>query len=151
MSTGIGIGMVPGRPAVLSKLLTPRRFPDHDYAASVAAELYGGSARTDISMAKLLRARQLLAGSAVGYAQQLLAASAWSSLFALPLIRQPTLIVAGTDDSIVPVVNARMMGRLLPHVAMHLHDGGHVDLLADAAAFTPLIESFRKEQHSCVR
>jgi pimeloyl-ACP methyl ester carboxylesterase len=69
----------------------------------------------------------------------------------LPLIRQPTLIVAGTDDPIVPVVNARIMGRLLPHATMHLHDGGHVDLVADAAAFTPLIESFRKEQHSCVR
>ena len=151
VSTGVGIGMVPGRPAVLSKLLTPRRFMDHDYAASIAGELYGGSARTDISMVKLPCDRQLLAGPVVGYAHQLLAASAWSSLFALPLIRQPTLIVAGTDDPIVPVVNARIMGRLLPHPTTHLHDGGHVDLVADAAAFTPLIESFRKEQHSCVR
>jgi poly(3-hydroxyalkanoate) depolymerase len=146
-STGVGIGMVPGRPAVLSKLLTPRRFLDHDYAASIAGELYGGGARTDIAKVKRLFDRQMLAGSAVGYAHQLLAASTWSSLFALPLIRQPTLVVAGTDDPVVPVVNARIMGRLLPHATMHLHDGGHVDLVADAAAFTPLIESFRKEQH----
>ena len=74
---------------------------------------------------------------------QLLAASVWSSLFALPLIRQPTLIVAGTDDPIIPVVNARIMGRLLPHATMHLHTGGHVDLVTNAAEFAPLIESFR--------
>jgi pimeloyl-ACP methyl ester carboxylesterase len=67
----------------------------------------------------------------------------WSSLFALPLIRQPALIVAGTDDPISPVVNARIMGRLLPHATMHLHTGGHVDLVTNAAEFAPLIESFR--------
>jgi hypothetical protein len=41
------------------------------------------------------------------------------------------------------VINARIMGRLLPHAMMHLHTGGHVDLVTNAAAFAPLIESFR--------
>jgi poly(3-hydroxyalkanoate) depolymerase len=142
-STGVGIGMVPATPAVLAKLLTPQRFMDPDYAARLAGELYGGGARTDASIVKRLFDRHLMAGSRVGYAHQLLAASVWSSLFALPLIRQPTLIVAGTDDPIVPVVNARIMGRLLPHATMHLHTGGHVDLVTNPAAFAPLIESFR--------
>jgi poly(3-hydroxyalkanoate) depolymerase len=148
VSTGVGIGMVPGRPAVLAKLLTPRRFLDHDYAARIAGELYGGSARTDASIVKGLFDRQLMACSPVGYAHQLLAASVWSSLFALPLIRQPTLIVAGTDDPIIPVVNARIMGRLLPHATMHLHAGGHVDLVTNPAEFAPLIESFRKGERA---
>jgi poly(3-hydroxyalkanoate) depolymerase len=143
VSTGVGIGMVPGRPAVLAKLLTPRRFLDHDYAARIAGELYGGSARTDASIVRGLFDSQLTTGSFVGYAHQLLAASVWSSLFALPLIRQPTLIVAGTDDPIIPVVNARIMSRLLPHATMHLHAGGHVDLVTNPAEFAPLIESFR--------
>jgi poly(3-hydroxyalkanoate) depolymerase len=143
VSTGVGIGMVPGRPAVLAKLLTPRRFLDHDYAARIAGELYGGSAGTDASIVRRLFDRQLMAGSPVGYAHQLLAASVWSSPFALPLIRQPTLIVAGTDDPIIPVVNARIMGRLLPHATMHLHTGGHVELVTNGAEFAPLIESFR--------
>jgi poly(3-hydroxyalkanoate) depolymerase len=146
VSTGVGIGMVPGRPAVLAKLLTPRRFLDHDYAARIAGELYGGSARTDASIVKGLFDRQMMACSRVGYLHQLLAASVWSSLFALPLIRQPTLIVAGTDDPIIPVINARIMGRLLPHATVHLHTGGHVDLVTDAAAFGPLIESFRNRE-----
>jgi poly(3-hydroxyalkanoate) depolymerase len=143
VSTGVGIGMVPGRPAVLAKMLTPRRFLDHDYTASIAGELYGGGARTDASIVKGLFDSQLTAGSPVAYAHQLLAASVWSSLLALPLIRQPTLIVAGTDDPIIPVVNARIMSRLLPHATMHLHTGGHVDLVTNPAEFAPLIESFR--------
>ena len=148
VSTGVGIGMVPGRPAVLAKLLTPRRFLDHDYAARIAGELYGGSARTDASIVRRLFDRQLMAGSPVGYAHQLLAASVWSSLFALPLIRQPTLVVAGTDDPIIPVVNARIMSRLLPHATMHLHACGHVDLVTNPAEFAPLIESFRKGERA---
>ena len=47
------------------------------------------------------------------------------------LIRQQTLIIAGTDDPIVPVVNAKVMHRLLPHSPLYLHPGGHIDLIAN--------------------
>ena len=86
-----------------------------------------------------------MAGSRVGYLHQLLAGAVWTSLFALPLIRQRTLIVAGLDDPIVPVVNAKIMGRLLPHATVHLHAGGHVDLITNAAELAPVIESFRDQ------
>ena len=46
VSTGTGAIMVPGGPAVLAKMLTPRRFLDHDYAASIAGDIYGGTVRT---------------------------------------------------------------------------------------------------------
>ena len=69
-------------------------------------------------------------------------------MFALPLIRQDTLIVAGTDDPIIPVVNARIMARLLPHATLHLHSGGHVDLITNAVELAPVIESFRNHNPS---
>ncbi|MEV0466950.1 poly(3-hydroxyalkanoate) depolymerase [Nocardia tengchongensis] len=144
-STGTGVLMVPGRPRVLLKMLTPQRFLDHRYAARIAGELYGGSARRDPGIVERLFDRQLMAGSRVGYLHQLLAGSAWTSLFALPLIRQRTLIVAGTDDPIIPVVNARLMARLLPHATVHLHPGGHIDLIVDAPALAPVIERFRRD------
>ena len=143
VSTGTGAFMVPGRPAVLAKMLTPRRFLDHRYAASIAGDLYGGTVREDPSVVEKLFDRQLMAGSRIGYMHQLLAGAVWTSLFALPLIRQDTLILAGTDDPIIPVANARIMARLLPHATMHLHPGGHVDLITNAAALAPVIESFR--------
>jgi poly(3-hydroxyalkanoate) depolymerase len=146
VSTGTGALMVPGRPAVLAKMLTPRRFLDHHYAASIAGDLYGGTVRSDPSIIEKLFDRQLMAGSRVGYLHQLLAGMVWTSIFALPLIRQETLIVAGLDDPIVPVANAKIMARLLPHATMHLHQGGHVDLIANAAELAPVIESFRNRQ-----
>jgi poly(3-hydroxyalkanoate) depolymerase len=143
VSTGTGAIMVPGGPAILAKMVTPRRFLDHDYAASIAGDIYGGTVRDDPSTIKRLFDRQLMAGSRVGYLHQLLAGAAWTSLFALPLVRQQTLIVAGLDDPIIPVVNARIMGRLLPHATVHLHRGGHVDLITNAAELGPVIEMFR--------
>jgi poly(3-hydroxyalkanoate) depolymerase len=143
VSTGTGAIMVPGGPAILAKMVTPRRFLDHDYAASIAGDIYGGTVRDDPSMVKQLFDRQLMAGSRVGYLHQLLAGAVWTSLFALPLVRQRTLIVAGLDDPIIPVVNARVMGWLLPHATVHLHRGGHVDLITNAAELAPVIEQFR--------
>jgi pimeloyl-ACP methyl ester carboxylesterase len=63
---------------------------------------------------------QLLAGGgwtsllAGGGWTSLLAGGGWTSLLALPLIRQPTLILAGNDDPLIPLVNARIMRALLP-------------------------------------
>jgi poly(3-hydroxyalkanoate) depolymerase len=144
VSTGTGAIMVPGSPSVLAKMVTPRRFLDHDYAATIAGDLYGGTARTDPWTVKRLFDQQLMAGSRVGYLHQLLAGSVWTSIFALPLIRQRTLIVAGTDDPVVPVANARIMHRLLPHSSLHLHSGGHADLVTNATELAPVIEKFRK-------
>jgi poly(3-hydroxyalkanoate) depolymerase len=145
VSTGTGALMIPGGPRILVRMLTPRRFLDHEYAATIAGDIYGGTVRDDPSMIKQLFDRQLMAGSRVGYLHQLLAGAAWTSLFALPLVRQQTLIVAGLDDPIIPVVNARIMGRLLPHATVHLHGGGHVDLITNARELAPVIEAFRSQ------
>ncbi|AGB23925.1 poly(3-hydroxyalkanoate) depolymerase [Mycobacterium sp. JS623] len=145
VSTGTGAIMVPGRPSVLAKMVTPRRFLEPDYAASIAGEIYGGTVRDDPAAIKELFDRQLMAGSRIGYLHQLLAGAVWTSLFALPLVRQRTLIMAGLDDPIIPVVNARVMGRLLPHATVHLHRGGHVDLITNARELAPVIETFRSQ------
>lgn len=143
VSTGTGSLMVPGKPAVLAKMMTPRRFLDHRYAAKVAAELYGGTARSNPHMIKRVFDRQLMAGSRVGYLHQLMAGAGWTSIFALPLIRQPTLIIAGTDDPIIPLVNAKIMSRLLPNSTLHVHGGGHVELITSAAEQARVVEAFR--------
>jgi pimeloyl-ACP methyl ester carboxylesterase len=43
---------------------------------------------------------------------------------------QPTLVLAGDDDRIVPVVNPRILARLMPDTRLHIvRDGGHLFLL----------------------
>ncbi|WP_068181857.1 alpha/beta fold hydrolase [Mycobacterium sp. UM_CSW] len=145
VATGTGVLMVPARPSVLAKMATPRRFSDPDYAAAIASELYGGTVRAHGEDVARLFVRQLHAGSKVGYLHQLLAGSVWTSLFALPALRQETLIVAGTDDPIIPVVNARIMNALLPHSRLHLHSGGHIDVVHNAVELAPVIEKFLDE------
>jgi poly(3-hydroxyalkanoate) depolymerase len=141
-ATGTGAVMVPGKPRVLAKMLTPRRFSDPAYAASIAGDLYGGTARREDGAVARLFLQQLHAGSKIGYVHQLLAGAVWTSLPLLPAIRQQTLLVAGTDDPIVPVVNARIMNQLLPHATMHLHSGGHIDLVTNANELAPVITTF---------
>jgi poly(3-hydroxyalkanoate) depolymerase len=141
-ATGTGLLMVPGHPRVLAKMVTPRRFSDPGYAASIAGELYGGTVRAHGEDVAQLFVRQLHAGSKLGYLHQLLAGSVWTSLFALPAVRQQTLILSGTDDPIIPVVNAHLLHALLPHSRLHLHPGGHIDLVHNAAELVPVLEEF---------
>ena len=143
VSTGTGSLMIPGKPWVLAKMLTARRFLDHRYAATIAPEIYGGAPRSDPPMIKRIFDRQLMAGSRVGYVHQLLAGAGWTSVFMLPFVRQPTLIVAGSDDPIIPLANAKVMNWLLPNPELLIHDGGHVELITNAAELARAIEEFR--------
>jgi poly(3-hydroxyalkanoate) depolymerase len=146
VATGTGLMMVPGHPRILAKMVTPRRFSDPDYAAAIAGELYGGTVRTHGEDVAQLFVRQLRVGSKMGYIHQLLAGSVWTSVFGLPAVRQRTLIVQGTDDPIIPTINAHILNALLPHSRLHLHSGGHIDLVHNAPELAPVIDNFLNER-----
>jgi poly(3-hydroxyalkanoate) depolymerase len=142
VSTSTGSVMVPGHPRVLIRMFTPRRFRDPDYAASIAAILYGGSAREYPDQVRQILGDSMRIGSKTGYLHQLLAGVGWTSLPWLRLVRQPTLILAGNDDPIVPLVNARILRCLLPNAELHVYDGGHVALVTEAAVLAPIVARF---------
>ncbi len=145
VATGPGALMVPGHPRVLLRMLTPRRHRDPGHAARVAGELYGGSARQDPALARdLLHATTRLGslGPGRGYYYQLLSAIGWTSLPLLPRLRPPVLILAGDDDPIIPLANARIMHRLIPRSQLHIYHGGHLELAADAERIAPVVEAF---------
>ena len=145
-STATGSLMVPANPLVLAKMVTPRRYRDPDYASSIAAQLYGGRMRQRPDQVRHVLYEQERLGSRAGYLLQLLAGVGWTSLPALPLIRQPTLVLAGSDDPIVPLVNARIMRALLPNVSLHVFDDGHLGLLTAADELGPLVSEFLTAQ-----
>jgi poly(3-hydroxyalkanoate) depolymerase len=142
VATGPGSLMVPGHPRVLLRMLTPRRHRDPGYAARVAGELYGGSARENPAVARDLLHATTRLGPQRGYYYQLLAGFGWTSLPRLPMLRKPTLILAGDDDPIIPLVNARIMHRLIPGSELHVYHGGHLELAADARHIAPVVEAF---------
>jgi len=141
VSTGTGMVMVPGRPSTLIKMMGPRRFREPDYAASILADLYGGSAhRRQGDLRDALDSQS--GGSLRGYLHQLAAGIGWTSLPFLKLIRQPTLVMGGEEDPIVPVTNARLLARLIPHARLHIYRGGHVELITEAAELVPVVTGF---------
>ena len=140
VATGTGAVMIPGRPGVLRHMLTPRRHRDPAYAQSIAGEIYGGTARTSPARAASLM-RAATAPSRLGYLYQLLAA-AWTTLPLLPLLRPPTLVLAGDDDPLIPSVNGRIMHRLIRGSRLHVYSGGHLDLITDPHRLAPVVERF---------
>jgi len=142
VSTGTGMLMMPARLNVLSKMLTPRRYRDPAYAKAIAPVLYGGRMRRRPDEVRHVVYEQERLGSRTGYFLQLLAGVGWSSLPALPLIRQPTLVLAGNDDPLIPLVNARIMHALLPNATLHVYDDGHLGLLTAADELGPLVSRF---------
>ncbi|MGQ0572791.1 MAG: poly(3-hydroxyalkanoate) depolymerase [Pseudonocardia sp.] len=140
VATATGALMVPGRPAVLARMLTPRRHRDAGYARRVAGLIYGGSLRD--GRADPLPIAPNPHASARGYLYQLLSTAGWTSLPFLPLVRQPTLILAGDDDPIVPLVNARIMARLLPDARLEVYPDGHLGLLVRARELAGTVGEF---------
>jgi poly(3-hydroxyalkanoate) depolymerase len=141
-ATGTGSVMVPAHPRVLAHMLTPRRHRDPAYAARIAPELYGGSMRTDPRRGAELLHSATRAGSKRGYYYQLGATAGWSSLPFLPFLKQPTLVLAGDDDPIIPLANAHVLHRLIPHAQLHIYHGGHLGILTESDELAPRIEEF---------
>ena len=142
VATATGALMVPGSPCVLLRMLSPRRHRDPGHAARIAGGLYGGSARTDPALARDLLHATTRLGPARGYYYQLISGVGWTSLPWLPRLRPPTLILAGDDDPIIPLVNARIMHRLIPRSQLHIYHGGHLELAADAERLASVVEAF---------
>lgn len=139
-ATATGSVMVPGKPTVLRHMVTPRRHQDPTYARTIAGAIYGGSMRSP-EVESPLEARAQ-GGSSRGYLYQLLGTAGWTSLPYLKFIRQPTLILAGDDDPIVPVQNARIMARLLPHAHLEIYPDGHLGLITRAPELAASVAEF---------
>lgn len=140
-ATSQGIVMVPGRVRSLLKMISPRRFVDPDYLMRIGPEIYGGDVRGDPDLV-VHHASSLRAPKARGYLYQILAAWGWTSIWWLRLLPQPTLILAGTDDPLMPVANARLMRRLIGDAELHLVDDGHLFIITRAKEVAAIVRRF---------
>jgi len=123
------------------KMASPRRYRDGVYMHRIAGDVYGGALRHS---PELLR-RQLdhvRWPSHAGYYLQLIAVAGWSSLPWLPFLRQPTLIMAGTDDPLVPMLNGRILARLIPNARLVTIDDGHLFLVTSAGQSGAIVSEF---------
>jgi poly(3-hydroxyalkanoate) depolymerase len=140
-ATSPGHLMVPGKLTVLLKMATPRRYKDPDYMKRVAGDIYGGAFRASPELVGK-HLRHVRWSSDYGYYLQLIAALGWSSLPWLRFVRQPTLVMAGTDDPLVPIANGRILASLIPDARLVTIDDGHLFLVTSASESAALISDF---------
>lgn len=146
-STAAGVpflGGVPGSPVPLLALATPRRHQSPNYYRRIAGTLYGGQARNDpegLLHGSIVRFSE--APSLRGYLYQLYAVSFWTGLPWLWRLRQPTLVLVGDDDPIVPVVNGRILTRVIPDARLEvIRGGGHLFPLERPDEIAALVAEF---------
>lgn len=141
VATSPGSIMVPGAPDVLAKMASPKRYMDKDYMRAIAADIYGGAFRRDPTLIER-HAAAMRGSTQYGYALQLLAMLGWTSLPWLWMLRQPTLVLSGTDDPLIPVINARVLAGLIPGARLELVDDGHLFVVTDPQRTARLVEAF---------
>lgn len=147
-ATATGITSLPPSFEVLSLMASPRRYTDPDFMASIAPTIYGGAFKTNPLLAaeyaaKMASSKEENKSNTLGYLYQTTALYWWSSLYMLPSIKQPTLLMAGSDDPIIKLCNMEIMNKLLPNSNLKvIENGGHLFLLTHLEEVVPIIEEF---------
>jgi poly(3-hydroxyalkanoate) depolymerase len=145
IATSAGAIMVPGSLSVLSKMASPKRYTDKGYMRSIASEIYGGDFRKDPTLINA-HAENMRPTSQGGYLMQLAAMVGWTSAFWLRSLQQPTLVMAGTDDPLVPVINAKFLEKMIPNARLELVDNGHLFIVTQPKETAAIIDKFLREE-----
>lgn len=128
--TMCGIGL-PANPLVLALMATPYRYYSRAHLERISPLIYGGLSRREPEVLRRhLAARMARPPSMLGYQWQLYALAGWSSVLWLHRLEQPTLVLHGEKDPIVPLVNSRLMARRIPGARLQvLPAAGHLFLI----------------------
>jgi poly(3-hydroxyalkanoate) depolymerase len=130
-ATTPGVPSVPPNPLAAALMLTPARYWSRGIAERIIPIIAGGrTARDRGVLGRGIDWRLADPPSTRGYLQQMYALTLWSSHPWLHRLRQPTLVVHGDHDPLVPLFNARYLARAIPDARLHvIAGGGHLFLL----------------------
>jgi pimeloyl-ACP methyl ester carboxylesterase len=145
VATTPGWGGVAGSVRTMLRMSTPLRYYSRSYYERTIGDLAGGGARTDRAwLERHGDERREHPPSPLGYMWQLAALTVPpGSLPWLHTLPQPTLVVAGDDDPIVPHVNSLLLAAAIPRARLLLARGeGHLLLLDPDSAAHPVMRAF---------
>jgi poly(3-hydroxyoctanoate) depolymerase len=135
VSSSCGIGQIPGPLRAAFAVMTPARHyakPAH----RAAMRLVGlAPAEKDLHISELIAGwHQQASPSVMGYTLQVTAFSAFHSLPWLHSITQPTLVISGTDDNLMPMANSAVLAAYLGNARLHIVERWGHYLLHNAAS-----------------
>ena len=143
VSTSFGGGAMPGSLQAFWHFIHPRSYHP-ERLERVAGAMFGGRMRTEPELVRSMHIRRPTDPMAAMYRMAPL--FGWTSLPWLWAIGQPTLVIAGDDDPVTPLVNHRVIATLMPRARLHIaRGGGHLVLLDSAQQIGPVITSFLRE------
>jgi pimeloyl-ACP methyl ester carboxylesterase len=136
VSTVSGLVYLPGQPAALLQLMTA--LPT-DRSGAAAGRTFGGRIRRDPAL--LGRLHLAPPRSVEAYWHRLSGLTGW---WGTPWsIRQPTLVLTGDDDPIVPATNSRILASLIPGSRLEVvPGGGHLMMFDSPAEVGPRVAGF---------
>lgn len=139
-----GWASLPGRPLALSVLMSPLRYYSPEYLERVAPTLYGGAIREHPELLREQgRVRAAQPPTQLGYYYQIAALRRWTSLPWLADLPHRTLVLAGDDDPIIPLANARLLACRIPAGRLHVVEGGgHLFMHTQPEAIAELVTDF---------
>ena len=143
-ATSCGVAMIPPSPRVLALMASPKRYTDTEYAATIAPEIYGGAFRHNKELAAS-HAVKMKSSGGLGYYYQIGAVYWWTSILWLSSIKQPTLVLGGNDDPLIPLINTKLLASRIPYSRLHIIDDGHLFLLTKAEESASIIMKFLGE------
>jgi pimeloyl-ACP methyl ester carboxylesterase len=147
-ATTPGFPSLPPRPFAAWLMLTSSRYGDRAAANPIVPVIAGGRTSWDHSVLDAnLPAWLAHAPSLFGYLGQLCAASGFSSHQWIRRITQPTLVMAGDDDPLVPVSNARYLAWATRGARLRVMRGaGQLMLIDNPRPASRLIREFLQEE-----
>lgn len=148
-ATSPGLVALPPRPLAGLLLATPARYYHPMLFRLTVPRIAGGrTAREPELLRRQSGARLAHPPDPLGYAYQLFAATGWTSTPWLHGLRLPTLVIAGDDDPAIPLINARLMTRLIPGSRLLVvKGGGHLFLIDEPTSVVAAIQSFLDADH----
>jgi poly(3-hydroxyoctanoate) depolymerase len=140
VSTSHGAFAIPGDPVAFWHFIHPRSYHP-ERLETVAGAMFGGRLRSKPELVRSMHIKRPQDMMAVMY--RLAPLAGWTSLPWLHTIRHRTLVVAGDDDPVTPLVNHQVIATLIPAAELHtVKGGGHMALLDSASEVGPVITSF---------
>lgn len=138
---GPGWPVIPGQASILSYLTDPAWIGQLRENPRRAAFIGIGEADRKALTPDFL-ARLTLPG-ARGYFFQMAALAGWTSALALPFLDRPVMVVAGSEDQVVPAANSRMLAAIVPGARLEIIDhAGHLLMFSHAEQVAALLRSF---------
>jgi pimeloyl-ACP methyl ester carboxylesterase len=143
VSTSFGGGAMPGNLQALWHFVHPRSYHP-ERLERVAGAMFGGRLRTEPEIVRSMHVKRPTDTLAALY--RMAGLFGWTSLPWLWAVGQPTLVVAGDDDPVTPLINHRVIASMMPRARLHtVAGGGHLVLLDSAAQVAPVITGFLRE------